>query len=192
MENNAFSSLGEHDMQHRIVIVGTSCSGKTTLSKKIGERLNIKHVNLDSIHWLPNWKERNTDEFRAITQNELEEAHNWVCDGNYTNTRDIVWKNATHIIWLNYPFWFVMFRALKRTFRRVFLREEFVNGNYEGFRHAFMSKESILWWIVKTYGKNRKRYPALLGEAEKRGVRIVIARNSLEAEEFLQSLNERL
>lgn len=176
------------EKNYRIVIVGTSCSGKTTLASKIAELLDIKHVNLDSIHWLSDWKERDNDDFRSITAKTLKGADSWVCDGNYSFVRDIVWKHATHIVWLNYPFWFIMFRALKRTSRRVFLHEEFVNGNYEGFRHAFMSRDSILWWIILTYRKNKTLYPPLLDDAQKRGVDIVIARKPQEAEFFVKSL----
>lgn len=173
---------------YRIVIVGTSCSGKTTLARSISSLLGILHVNLDSIHWLPDWKEREREDFRAVTAKTLQEAGSWVCDGNYSFVRDIVWKDATHIVWLNYPFWFIMFRALKRTSRRVFLHEEFVNGNYESFRHAFMSKDSILLWIIHTYRKNKSSYPTLLEEAKKQGIHIIIARKHQEAEVFLKSL----
>jgi len=38
----------------RIVIIGTSCSGKTTLAKTIALKLNIKHIELDKLHWKPN------------------------------------------------------------------------------------------------------------------------------------------
>ncbi len=174
---------------YRIVIVGTSCSGKTTLARTIAARLDIHHVNLDSIHWLPDWKERERDDFRVITAKTLQEAGSWVCDGNYSFVRDIVWRNATHIVWLNYPFWFIMFRALKRTSRRVFLHEEFVNGNYESFRHAFMSKDSILWWIILTYRKNKTLYPPLLDTERKRGINIIIAQKPQEAEVFAKSLS---
>lgn len=31
-------------------------------------------------------------------------------------------------------------------------------GNRESFRKAFLSKDSVIWWSVKNYRKNRKRY----------------------------------
>ena len=43
----------------RIVIIGTSCSGKTTLASTIALKLNIKHIELDK----PNWVERETEAF---------------------------------------------------------------------------------------------------------------------------------
>jgi adenylate kinase family enzyme len=63
-----------------------------------------------------------------------------------------------YFIWLNYPARIVWTRALKRTIGRVFLKKECCNGNVEGFRHAFMSKNSIFYWIFKTYKSRIKQY----------------------------------
>ena len=37
----------------RIVVIGSSCSGKTTLAKQIAGELGIQHIELDAIHWMP-------------------------------------------------------------------------------------------------------------------------------------------
>ena len=39
----------------RIVVVGTSGVGKTTLAKDIAAALAIPHVELDALHWDPGW-----------------------------------------------------------------------------------------------------------------------------------------
>ncbi len=39
----------------RVSVVGTSCSGKTTFAKNLARLLNIEHIELDAIHWLPDW-----------------------------------------------------------------------------------------------------------------------------------------
>jgi adenylate kinase family enzyme len=36
----------------KILIVGTSCTGKTTLGKRLNEKLNLPHFDLDDMHWL--------------------------------------------------------------------------------------------------------------------------------------------
>jgi adenylate kinase family enzyme len=36
--------------QQRIIIIGTSCSGKTTLAQQVSQQLAIKHVELDELH----------------------------------------------------------------------------------------------------------------------------------------------
>ncbi len=49
----------------RIVVVGTTGSGKTTLAGRLAERLNIPHVEQDALNWGSNWTMRPNEEFRA-------------------------------------------------------------------------------------------------------------------------------
>ena len=87
----------------RIVVIGTSCSGKTTFARKLAQRLKTQHIELDAIHWKPNWTPTAREEFRSLAQ-EAVASEAWVIDGNYRAVRDIVWARATTLIWLNYPF----------------------------------------------------------------------------------------
>src|SRR5262245_40275576 len=50
----------------RVVVVGTSCSGKTTFAKELARKLNKKHVEIDAIYWLPDWTGRPEDDFRRL------------------------------------------------------------------------------------------------------------------------------
>lgn len=45
-------------MTHRILIIGDSCSGKTTMGRRISTQTGIPHLDLDEIHWLDNWTEK--------------------------------------------------------------------------------------------------------------------------------------
>lgn len=49
----------------RISIVGTSGSGKTTLARQISQLLDIPHVELDALHWEPNWVEVSDEVLRS-------------------------------------------------------------------------------------------------------------------------------
>jgi adenylate kinase family enzyme len=149
----------------RIVVIGTSCSGKTTLARQLATTLRAPHIELDALHWLPNWQERPDEEFWALTQQAIA-APGWTLDGNYSVVRPLVWGRATAVIWLNYSFPLVMGRALKRTIRRVFSREELFAGNRESFRQAFLSRDSILWWVITTYRRRRRDYPILFEQPE--------------------------
>ena len=45
----------------RINVVGTSGCGKSTVGKRIAERLSVPYIQLDELYWKPNWAE-STDE----------------------------------------------------------------------------------------------------------------------------------
>jgi adenylate kinase family enzyme len=85
--------------------------------------LSCPHIELDALHWQPNWVPRARAEFRALTAQALSQDC-WVTDGNYGVVRDLVWSRATTVIWLNYALRLVLWRALARTVRRVLTREE--------------------------------------------------------------------
>jgi hypothetical protein len=124
-------------------VIGTSCVGKTTFAQVLAQIMNFPHVELDALHWQPNWTPRPPEEFRALTADALAQGC-WITDGNYGSVRDLVWSRATTVIWLNYSFPIVLWRALTRTIRRVLTQEELFSGNRESLRMAFLSRESIL------------------------------------------------
>jgi len=140
----------------KIYIIGSSCSGKTTLARNIAEKLNITHIELDQLWWLPNWQEREQDEFREIVETKLTSEEYWVIDGNYSRIRDLIITRADVIIWLNLPFLQLFFRSLRRTIARSITREPVCNGNYERIS-ALLSADGMPAWIIKTY-KIRRQY----------------------------------
>ena len=141
----------------RIVVIGTSCVGKTTLARALAGALGTTHHELDRLWWLPGWEHREEDEFRALVD-EATSAPRWVVDGNYKPVREMIWERATTVIWLNYSFPRVWGRALKRTAARVVRRSEVCNGNRESLTQALFTRESILWWVLATYARRKRKY----------------------------------
>jgi len=146
----------------RVVVIGTSCCGKTTLARRVAEAVEAPHIELDAVNWGPNWSEAPHEEFRATVRQRIE-GPRWVVDGNYSRVQDIVWSRATDAIWLNYPFHVVFGRAVARTVRRVLTHELLFNDNRESFRNAFLSRDSILWWVITTFQRRRREYRTLFG-----------------------------
>lgn len=173
----------------RVSVVGTSCSGKTTFAGNLARVLRVKHVELDAINWLPDWVERPHDEFLNLVE-KVAADDAWVFDGNYTRTREVIWQRATAIIWLNYSFSRTVYRALNRTTRRVVTGERIYAGNRETFGKAFMSRDSILWWVLTGYHRKRRRYSKLLGEDRQDGKKIFIFQNPAQAENFLRRIKQ--
>src|SRR5690606_37268782 len=50
------------DLMQRIVILGCSGTGKSTLAQAIGARLGLPVVHLDSLFWKPGWVESERSE----------------------------------------------------------------------------------------------------------------------------------
>ena len=171
----------------RVVVVGTSCSGKTTLARQLAGVLGAPHVELDGIHWMSGWRERPVEEVRRMAV-EAAAAERWVMDGNYSAVRDIVWGRATAVVWLNYSFRVVLWRALSRTTRRVITREELFSGNREGFRQSFLSRDSIILWAITSYGRVRREYRRILGDGDYPHLRVIELRGPREAEALIAAL----
>ncbi len=174
-------------LPRRIVVVGTSGSGKTTFVRNLAERLGIPHVELDAIHWGPDWTPAPVDLFRARTAQALN-GEAWSVDGNYSAVREIVWPRADTIVWLDYALPVVMSRVIVRTFRRVLTREELWSGNRERASTAIFGRDSIIWWALTTYGRRRREYPALFRQPEFAHLRIVRLRSPRQARLWLESL----
>ena len=143
-----------------MVVVGCSGSGKTTLAHQLAAITGAPHVELDALYWGPEWQPRPAAAFLhdadAATAGER-----WVVDGNYRQTRDVVWPRATAIVWLNFGFPTVFARALRRTLRRVAMQERLFAGNRETLWRTFATRESLLWWVITSYRRRMREFRAL-------------------------------
>jgi len=174
----------------RVVVVGTTGSGKTTLAREIARRLGIPHIELDALNWGPNWTEVPREVFRARVAAALE-GEAWVVDGNYSAVRDIVWPRADTVVWVDYPLWLILWRLLLRTFRRTFTREELWSGNRERFRDQFLSRDSLFLWALQTYRPRRRNYPRLFSQPEHAHLRAVRLRSPRETDAWLRASSRR-
>jgi adenylate kinase family enzyme len=144
----------------RVMVVGTSCSGKTTFARDLATRLDTPHVELDALYWLPGWIEREPSAFLSLID-EKTAGERWVIDGNYRTARDRLWPRATAVIWLDYAFPLVLWRAVTRTFHRAATGQDICNGNRETWRKALFSRDSILLWVITSYHRRKRDYTAL-------------------------------
>ena len=172
----------------RAVVIGTSCSGKTTFARQLADLLASRHIEFDALHWLPDWVERDPKEFRALLVNVMAQE-SWVADGNYGSVRDLVWPQATAAIWLDYSFPRIMWRALARILRRVLRREALYSGNRESIRIAFFSRHSILVWVATTFHRRRRDYRELFDQRPYPGVAMIEFRRPRDAEAFLANVS---
>lgn len=72
-------------MSMKIEIMGDSGSGKSTLCRNLSEKYNIPALHLDAVHFLPDWKVRETSETQSlVTSFPDNNPKGWIIDGNYT------------------------------------------------------------------------------------------------------------
>jgi adenylate kinase family enzyme len=171
----------------RIVIVGVTGSGKTTLAQQLSRRLGIPHIELDAMHWQANWVMAEKEAFRE--QVRLRTASGaWVADGNYSKAADILWARATTLVWLDYP-WLVSFCQLTtRSLRRLLRREMLWNDNTESWRTMFLSRDSLFVWFFQSFPKLRRSIPEQLARPENAHLEVIRLRSRTETQRWIESL----
>lgn len=170
----------------RVVIIGSSGSGKTTLAREIACKLTLPHIELDALHWEANWTEATLDQFKARVENSLQ-ADGWVVDGNYRKVRDLIWRKADTLIWLDYSFPVVFGRVVRRTFWRAISQQELWNGNRETWQIVF-SRDSMILWVLRNYWQRRREYPQLFQQPEYAHLQIMRFSSPKATRQWLEAL----
>ena len=173
-------------LMRRINVVGTSCSGKTTLARELARRQGVPHVEIDALFWGPNWTPVPTEVFRTRLISALE-GDRWVVDGGYALVRDITWGRVDTIVWLDYPMRTVLARWARRTHARIRSREEFWpgTGNRESIGKAFR-RDGLIWWILSTHWRRRRTFSAAM--RTRTDLRWIRLRSPAEADRWLASV----
>ena len=147
----------------RISIVGPSGSGKSTLGRRLSEALGIARIELDAINHQAGWRDLNTHDLpdfaRRVEAATAGDA--WVCDGNYSTIRHLVWRRATDVVWLDLGPAVFMPRLLARSFMRSLTRRELWNGNRETWR-GWLEPDHPVQFTPRTWRDRRRRYEALM------------------------------
>ncbi|MFH1567221.1 MAG: adenylate kinase [Gemmatimonadota bacterium] len=177
------------DLQ-RTAVVGTSGVGKTVFAGRLAAITRFPHVELDALHWGPGWRLPTESDFRARVATALA-GDRWIADGNYSAVRDLVWGNATAILWLDYSLPLAFWRVLRRSVWRSLTHEELFAGNRESLRLTFLSRESLLWVVLTRHGRRRRSYRALFEGGCCGDAAVVVFQRPREAEAFLRRLAEQ-
>ena len=162
----------------RIVIVGRTGSGKTTLARELAAALDVPHVELDALYFGPRFSTVPLSQLRERTSAAVA-SDRWVTDGNKSTVRDLVWPRADTIIWLDYPLLVSLWRLAKRAlWRASVLREEAAEaGGKTGLPRQILSAAKGVLLALRTHMGQRREYPRMFAEPENQHLAVVRLRS---------------
>jgi len=145
------------DMKRRVIVIGNSGSGKTTVANRIGNLFSIPVIGLDAFHWQGDGYGRKRDEKEArqlVLQATT--APRWVVEGVFGWLVDVAVERATALIWLDIPWDECREGLLARGLPRGATEESFTNllawseaywvrttsSSFEGHLHLYEAFQS--------------------------------------------------
>ncbi|HEX8719825.1 MAG TPA: DNA topology modulation protein [Pyrinomonadaceae bacterium] len=165
----------------RVLVIGSGGSGKSTLSRRLGERLGLEVIHLDRLYWRAGWVEPPKDEWLRTVE-ALCARDAWVMDGNYSGTLEVRMAACDAVVFLDLPRVLCLWRVLKRL---VMYRDGGRPDMAEGCREQFQL--DFLRWVWNYPNRSR---PKVLRALEKYAGRKEVFRlgSGAEVEEFLAGL----
>lgn len=172
----------------RLVIVGVTSSGKSTLAENLAKRFDMNFIDLDALNWEPNWQAAPLAVFRERVT-KATQAEKWVVAGNYHTVRDLIWPKAEAVIWLDYALLTVLGQLTRRTFKRWWNQELLWGTNREALLTHFKlwSQDSLFHWLFKTYWRRKREIPVTLSEPEHQYLTLIRFKHPKETETWLKS-----
>ena len=162
----------------RIVIIGRTGSGKTTLARELAAALDVPHVELDALYFGPKFSTVPLSVLRERTSAAVA-GDRWVTDGNKSAVRNLVWPRADTIIWLDYPLvvclWRLGRRALWRT--SVLQAQAAEAGGKTGLSRQFLSAAKGVLLALRSHMGQRREYPRMFAKPENQHLAVVRLRS---------------
>jgi adenylate kinase family enzyme len=151
--------FGPHDalpyQPTRVLIGGTSGSGKSTVARDISMRAGIPYTEIDALHHGPGWTRRS--HFLSDVA-ALSAQPRWITEYQYEEARPVLLARCDLVVYLLLPRRVVMARVVRRTVRRSRRREVLWNGNVEPPLRTFLTNgDHIVRWAWRTHGLGPQR-----------------------------------
>ncbi|SDE98408.1 Adenylate kinase [Blastococcus fimeti] len=166
----------------RVLVVGSSGAGKTTMAAALAERLGLPHTELDALWHGPGWVPR--PEFERDVEAMLATGR-WVTEYQYRPVKARLLEQAQAVVWLDHPFPLVAARLLRRSVIRAVTRRAYWNGNRESFGMWLDASHPLRIVFSREFRAKRRRTERELAEAASRGGVVVRLRGAREARRWL-------
>ena len=168
----------------KILVLGSSGTGKTTICRELGEKLNIETLHLDSVYWEKDWTNISKVEFNTYMKKFLTKHKSWVIDGNYSNNLHFKYRldAADIIIFLDFGTQVSLQGIHKRAkdYRNL-TRPDMAEGCVEGIDQIFLQ-------YVAFYYKYRAKYLKATISKYKSKKQVIIFKNRTELYKWYSSL----
>ena len=86
----------------------------------------------------------------------------------------------------------VFYRALRRTLSRSLTGQELCSGNRESLAKAFLSKESILLWVITTFHRRRREFQQIIRNDEFPSLKFVRLHHQRETDQLIGSIQRHI
>lgn len=170
----------------RIVVVGRTGSGKTTLARELAAVLGVPHVELDALYFGPDFSTAPLDVLRERTRTAIT-GEQWVTDGNKRAVRDLVWPRADTIIWLDYSLAVSLWRLGRRARRRtVQLRAEAARtGRRRALPRQLLGAVGGVLTALRSHAGQRREYEAAFADPANSHLAVARLRSPRATQEWL-------
>lgn len=143
----------------RVLVAGTSGSGRTTLAAKLGNALGLPHTEIDALFHGPGWTPR---EAFVVDVDTFTRQDRWVTEWQYGAVRDLLADRADLVVWLDLPRARVMRQVIVRTLRRRLRKQVLWNDNVEPpLWTVLRDQDHIVRWAWRTHPRSADRIAAL-------------------------------
>jgi energy-coupling factor transporter ATP-binding protein EcfA2 len=170
----------------RILILGRTGSGKTTLARELAAAIGVPHVELDALYFGRDFSTVPLSVLRERTSAAIA-GDRWVTDGNKSAVRDLVWPRADTVIWLDYSLvvslWRLGRRALWRT--SVLKAQAAERDGKAGLPRQFLLAAKGVLTALRSHKGQRREYPRMFAKQENQHLAVVRLRSPRATRDWL-------
>ena len=171
----------------RIVVLGRTGSGKTTLARELAAAIGVPHVELDALYFGPDFSTVPLSVLRERTSAAIA-GDRWVTDGNKSAVRDLVWPRADTVVWLDYRLVVCLWRLGKRALWRTSALKAQAAAGRSGKaglpRQLLLAAKGVLT-ALRSHKGQRREYPRMFAEQENQHLAVVRLRSPRATRDWL-------